>query len=186
MRTETIPNVGVVQFNYSAVTNITKGYVQGFEIAGQKFFDFLPGPLSGLGIAANFTRADSDAGTLASGNIGSQTLFKVPLINLSRNSYNLIALYDKYGLNVRVAYNWRDKFLDSISETGAATLPIYFKAYGSLDASIGYQINRNFSVTIDGQNLTDSVNKSYQGDPRLLRNYQINDRRVSLRLQVRL
>lgn len=185
LRTETIPNVGVVQFNVAAVTNITKGYVQGFEIAGQKFFDFLPGPLSGLGIAANFTLADSDAGTLASGNIGSQTLFKVPLINLSRNSYNLIALYDKYGVNVRVAYNWRDKFLDSISETGAATLPIYFKAYGSLDASIGYQINRNFSITIDGQNLTDSVNKSYQGDPRLLRNYQINDRRVSARVQVR-
>lgn len=185
LRTEDVPNVGVVQFNVSAVTNITKGYVQGFEIAGQKFFDFLPGPLSGLGIAANYTLADSDAGTIASGNIGSQTVFKVPLINLSRNSYNLIALYDKYGLNMRVAYNWRDKFLDSISENGAATLPIYFKAYGSLDASISYQLNRHASITLDGQNLTDSVNKSYQGQENLLRNYQINDRRISLRFQVR-
>lgn len=185
LRTETIPNVGVVQFNVSAVTNITKGYVQGFELAGQKFFDFLPGPFSGLGVAANFTYADSNAGTLASGNIGSQTFFKVPLINLSKTSYNLIGLYDKYGLNMRVAYNWRSKFLDSISENGAENLPIYFKSYGSLDASIGYQVNEHTSVTLDGQNLTDSINKSYQGDPRLLRNYQINDRRVSLRLQVR-
>ena len=186
LQNQTIPGVGVVQFNVGAVTNVTKGYVQGFEIAGQKFFDFLPGPLSGLGVSANYTLADSDAGTLASGNIGSQTTFKVPLINLSRNSYNLIALYDKYGVNVRVAYNWRDHFLDSITETGAATLPIYFKSYGSLDSSISYQLNRNASITLDGQNLTDSINKSYQGDPNLLRNYQINDRRISLRLQLRL
>lgn len=185
LRTETIPNVGVVQFNVSAVTNITEGYVQGFEVSGQKFFDFLPGALSGLGVAANFTLADSNAGTLASGNIGSQTQFKVPLINLSRKSYNLIGLYDKYGWNVRVAYNWRSKFLDSISENGAENLPIYFKSYGSLDASVSYQVTDHTSITLDGQNLTDSVNKSYQGQPNLLRNYQINDRRVSLRMQVR-
>ncbi|MGH1560882.1 TonB-dependent receptor domain-containing protein [Caulobacter segnis] len=113
------------------------------------------------------------------------TQFKVPLINLSRTSYNLIGLYDKYGWNVRVAYNWRSKFLDSISENGAENLPIYFKSYGSLDASISYQVNEHASITLDGQNLTDSVNKSYQGQPNLLRNYQINDRRVSLRAQVR-
>ncbi|TPG49399.1 TonB-dependent receptor [Sphingomonas glacialis] len=185
LQTQNIAGVGAVQFNVSAVTNVTKGFVQGFEVAGQKFFDFLPGPLSGFGVAANFTLADSDAGTLASGNVGSQTQFKVPLINLSRTSYNLIALYDKYGVTARVAYNWRSKYLDSVSENGAATLPIYFKAYGSLDASIGYQLNRWASITLDGQNLSDSVAKSYQGDPNLLRNYQINDRRVSVRLQVR-
>jgi TonB-dependent receptor len=183
-RTETIPNVGVVQFNVSAVTNVTKGHVQGFEVGGQKFFDFLPGAFSGLGVQANYTRADSDAGTIASGTIGGAA-FKVPLINLSRDSYNLVALYDKYGLNVRVAYNWRSKYLDSINETGAQTLPIYFKPYGSLDASISYDFNKHVTVSIDGQNLTDTVNYSYQGQPIYLRNYQINDRRYSARLSVR-
>lgn len=178
-----IAGVGTVQFNVSAVVNTPKGSVQGFEIGGQKFFDFLPGPLSGLGISANYTFADSDAGTVASGSLGSQTQFAVPLINLSRNSYNLIALYDKYGINARVAYNWRDKYLDSISEVGAASLPIYFKAYGTLDASLSYDITKQFSVTVDGQNLLDTVNKSYQGEPRYLRNYQINDRRFSVRLR---
>ncbi len=183
LTTRDIANVGTVQFNVSAVVNTPRGSVQGFEIGGQKFFDFLPGALSGLGISANYTFADSDAGTVASGSIGSQTQFAVPLINLSRNSYNLIALYDKYGINARVAYNWRDKYLDSISEVGAESLPIYFKSYGTLDASISYDITKQFSITLDGQNLLDTVNKSYQGEPRYLRNYQINDRRFSVRLR---
>ena len=183
-RTEDVPNVGVVQFDYSAITNVTEGSVKGFEIGGQKFFDFLPGPLSGLGIAANYTLADSDAGILASTSIGSATQVTVPLINLSKNSYNLMVLYDKYGWNGRIAYNWRDKYLDSTTEVGAASLPVYFKAYGSLDASISYDINPHVSITIDGQNLTNTVQRSYFSKEIYLRNYQMNDRRVSARLRL--
>jgi len=185
LRTENIPNVGVVQFNVSAVTNVTKGYVRGFEVGGQKFFDFLPGPLAGLGIAANFTLADSNAGTIASGNIGSQVQFKVPLINLSRYSYNLMGLYAYGKWNARVAYNWRSKYLDSTTEVGAETLPIYFKSYGVIDASITYDLTKNISITLDGQNLNDAVNYSYQAEPRFYRNYQINDRRLSGRVRIR-
>lgn len=177
LQTQTVPTVGAVQFNVSSVTNIATGDVKGFEIAGQKFFDFLPGALSGFGVSANYTLADSAT--------SAQLLGKsIPLINLSRNSYNLIALYDKYGINARVAYNWRDKFLNSISENGAANIPIYFKSYGSLDASISYDFTKRVSVTLDGQNLTDTVNYSYQGKEQYLRNYQINDRRISVRLRV--
>ncbi|MDB6011433.1 MAG: TonB-dependent receptor [Gammaproteobacteria bacterium] len=183
--TRNIPNVGEVLFNVNAFTNVTSGYVRGFEIGAQKFFDFLPGPLAGLGTAANFTRADSNAGTAAVGTIGSQTQLAVPLINLSRNSYNLMALYDYHGWNARLAYNWRDKYLDSVSETGAATLPIYFKAYGVIDASVSYDFDHHVALTLDGQNLTDAVTYSYQGEPRYLRNYQIDDRRVSLRVRWR-
>jgi TonB-dependent receptor len=182
LTTENVPEVGVVQFNVSALTNVTRGSVKGFEIGGQKFFDFLPGALSGLGIGANYTLADSDAGVLAASTIGgAQT--KVPLINLSKNSYNLMLMYDKYGWSGRIAYNWRDKYLDSVSEVGVVSLPIYFQAYGSLDASVGYDINEHISVTLDGQNLTDTIQKSYQGQEIYLRNYQMNDRRVSLRVR---
>jgi len=184
-RTQAIQGVGVVQFDVNAITNVSDGYVRGFETGGQTFFDFLPGPFAGIGVAANFTRADSNAGTVAAGTIGSPTQLKVPLINLSRNSYNLMALYDYGGWNIRVAYNWRDRYLDSINETGAETLPIYFKAYGVIDASITYDFDKHFSMTLDGQNLNDAVNYSYQGEPRFLRNYQINDRRFSLRMRWR-
>jgi iron complex outermembrane recepter protein len=183
IKDQQVANVGVVRFDVSAVTNVTQGYVRGFEVGGQTFFNFLPGPLAGLGVAANYTLADSNAGTVAAGSIGAQTQMAVPLINLSRNSYNIMGLYSRAGWNVRVAYNWRDKYLDSVDETGAATLPIYFKAYGVVDASVSYDFSRHIAVTLDGQNLTDTVNYSYQGDPRYLRNYQINDRRYSLRLR---
>jgi iron complex outermembrane receptor protein len=185
VRTEDIPDVGVVQFNYNAATNVTEGYVRGFEIGGQTFFNSLPGALSGLGVAANYTLADSNAGTVASGNIGAQTTFAVPLMNLSRRSYNVMALYDHAGWNARIAYNWRDKYLNDIAENGAENLPIYFKAFGVIDASVSYDFNDHFSVTVDGQNLNDAVNYSYQGEPRFLRNYQINDRRFSVRMRWR-
>jgi TonB-dependent receptor len=183
-RTETLPNVGVVQFDYTSVTNVEKGSVKGFEIGGQKFFDFLPGPLSGLGVAANYTLANSDAGVIASTSIDGTTEARVPLINLSKHSYNLMLLYDKNGWNGRIAYNWRDKYLDSISEVGTASLPIYFKAYGSLDASVSYDFNPHVSLTLDAQNLTNTIQQSYQVESKYLRNYQMNDRRVSARLRV--
>ncbi|WAC49447.1 TonB-dependent receptor [Asticcacaulis sp. SL142] len=182
--TETIPGVGVVRFNGSELTNVTSGYVEGFEISGQKFFDFLPGAWSGLGIAANYTLADSNAGTIASTTVGG-TPFAVPLEDLSKDSYNLMLLYDKYGWNARVAYNWRSTYLDTVSETGAVSLPVYFKAYGSLDASVSYDLNDHVSFTIDGQNLTDTVQKTFFAREILRRNYQINDRRVSARIRLK-
>jgi iron complex outermembrane recepter protein len=182
--TETVENVGVVQFDGTAVTNVDEGYVKGFEVAGQKFFDFLPGALSGLGVAANYTLADSNTGTLASTTVGGAQ-FEVPLIGLSRESYNLMLLYDKYGWNARVAYNWRSKFLDSVSETGAVSLPVYQKSYGSVDASVSYDLNEHVSLTIDGQNLTNSVTKTYFGQQIFRRNYQINDRRLSARVRLK-
>ncbi|MGZ3306643.1 MAG: TonB-dependent receptor domain-containing protein, partial [Asticcacaulis sp.] len=182
--TETVPTVGVVRFDGSAVSNVDSGYVKGFEIAGQKFFDFLPGAFSGLGAAANYTLADSDTGQLAASTIGG-ALSKVPLLGLSRESYNLILLYDKYGWNARIAYNWRSKFVDSVTEIGASSLPVYQKSYGSVDASVSYDLNDHVSFTVDGQNLTDSVTKTYFGQQIFHRNYQINDRRISARVRLK-
>ena len=34
--------------------------LKGFEVAYQQFYDFLPGPLSGLGVQANYTYIDAD------------------------------------------------------------------------------------------------------------------------------
>lgn len=182
--TETVEGLGVVRFDGTAVTNVVSGYVKGYEISGQKFFDFLPGALSGLGIGANYTLADSNAGTVASQTIGGAP-YAVPLVGLSKYSYNVMVLYDKYGWNGRIAYNWRSDYLDSVNENGIVSVPVYANAYGSLDASVSYDLNDHVSFTIDGQNLTDSVQKSYQGREILLRNYQINDRRLSARVRLK-
>jgi iron complex outermembrane recepter protein len=183
---EDIEGVGRVRFNVERFVNEASGYVRGFEVGGQKFFDFLPGALSGLGIQANFTYADSDAGQQAAGDINSVTQIEVPLVNLSKYSWNLVGLYDKGGINLRLAYNWRGKYLQGTSNTGTQNLPIFGDSIGFLDASATFDVTPNFALTVDGQNLLDTKTKTYQIFSNRPRDYQINDRRVSIRARVKL
>jgi iron complex outermembrane recepter protein len=182
---QTIDGLGTIRFNVERFLNQAEGYVRGFEVGGQKFFDFLPAPFDGLGLQANYTFADSDAGQQAAGDINSTTQVDVGLINLSKHSFNLIGLYDKNGLNMRVAYNWRGKYLQGTNNTGTQNLPIFGDSIGFLDASISYDVTKNFALTLDGQNLLDTTTKTYQIFANRPRDYQINDRRVSIRGRVR-
>jgi TonB-dependent receptor len=184
-QTRDIPDLGPVRFNVATLINVSKGYAQGFELGGQKFFDFLPAPFDGLGIQANYTYVDSDAGLLAAGDINSASQIKVPLVGLSKNSYNLIGLYSKAGLDIRVAYNWRDDYLQGTNNTGTQNLPIFGAPRGYLDASISLDVTKNFSITVDGQNLLDTPFKTYQIFDDRPRDYGINDRRFSIRARVR-
>jgi TonB-dependent receptor len=86
-------------------------------------------------------------------------------------SANLIAFYDKDGMSLRFAYNWRDDFFggngqdqgavyDSKGRTIGAN-PSYTAAYGQLDMSASYEVNDNLTLFMDGLNVTDSYNRGY-------------------------
>src|SRR3546814_273317 len=40
--------------------NVGRAKLQGIEVSGQNFFDFLPGALNGIGVMGSFTYADSE------------------------------------------------------------------------------------------------------------------------------
>ncbi|MBB5712551.1 TonB-dependent receptor [Sphingomonas xinjiangensis] len=179
-----VPGQGAVTFQNTGRLNGTNGSVKGFEIGGNTFFDFLPGALSGFGVQANLTYADSDApgsgGTLQDGESVS-----TPLQGLSKWSYNLIGMYEKYGFTARAAYNWRDDYLETVAGNGTGGVPIYRKAYGQLDASISYDFSPKVSLTIDAVNLLRQRQESYQNvetNPRFIR---LEDRRVGLTFRIR-
>ncbi|MFZ2995831.1 TonB-dependent receptor [Sphingobium sp.] len=183
--TQNVEGLGNVEFNVTSIVNVSKGGVKGFEIGGQRFFDFLPGWLSGFGVQANYTFADSNAGVVAQGTVGSTNLVEVPLIGLSKHSYNLIALYDKGGINLRLAYNWRGKYLLTTTGVGTQTLPEFVRPYGVLDASASYDITQNLSFTIDASNITNTTYRSYLGAPNNPRDFKYDDRRLSARVRMR-
>ena len=79
------------------------------------------------------------------------------------DSSNLVGIFENEKWNVRAAYNWRDKFLASTFD-GAGPNPQYVEAYGQLDLSIGYNINKNLSVQFEGINLTDEANRQNHGE----------------------
>lgn len=125
--------------------------INGLEIGGQYAFDFLPKPFDGFGVLANYTY-QKDEGFKGTNLLTGEIL---PFPGLSRKSYNVSLYYENDKFSARASYNWRDQWL--ITAAGRGSLPEFNEAYGSLDASASYNINDNFTVFLEGVNLTDEV-----------------------------
>ena len=159
--------------------NAARASIRGLELGGQRFFDFLPGWMNGFGIQANYTFVDSRMPSALSGGT-------LPLQNLSRHSANLVGLYESGPLSARLAYNWRDKFHSNVvSVVGVGALPVYTKAYGWLDASFGYQLNRHVSLALEATNLLRTRRTAYYGVETRPQSVWMNDRQLSLALTIR-
>ncbi len=168
-------NFSGVDYDIGTSVNLGKGTVKGFETGYTQFFDFLPGLWSGLGLQANYTHVDSKV---------EQSPGKfIPLPKLSKDSYNVIALYEKGPVQARIAYNWRSAYLDQINGSGVFGFNQFAAPYSSLDASASYRINSVFTVSVDGVNLTNSMYHTYVGKKSGGLLWQLNDRRYSISLK---
>ena len=133
------------------------GEIKGFELSAQQLFAFLSSPFDGLGVQANytFTDAEDEEGREIGGT--------------SKKVYNLIAFYEKRGFGIRLAYNFRDSFLDSPDRGETIGLPDGSTIRGGrwtddnkrLDLSAFYEINKNLMITVEAVNLTQEANRSY-------------------------
>jgi TonB-dependent receptor len=194
-------------FTVTGPVNGAKGFARGFEIAHQQYYDFVPDWLRGIGTQASWTYVSSrrtlnkpvyDAwcqGSDASSNYnlyinGCDTDGRVfgntPLQGLSRHTINLALMYDQHGLSMRMAYNWRSRYLLGVNQWGsrgnnglntnpdaaadkylipttvndqAFGLPLYQAPYGQLDASIFYDFTDKFRVGLEATNLTNSYTR---------------------------
>jgi TonB-dependent receptor len=175
--------------------NMDKGVIQGFEVGYTQFFDSLPGWMSGFGVTGNFTFVDSSGGVNTATDPYSNTTVtgvKLPLEGLSRRSYNIAGIYEKGPISIRLAYNWRSRYLLTTSDA-ATHLPTWADDYGQLDGSAFYRFDEHWQLGIQANNLTDSTTKVLMGptsyadgevDTRLYtRGWFLNDRRYSLVLR---
>ncbi|MCC5095206.1 TonB-dependent receptor [Xanthomonas sp. NCPPB 2922] len=161
------------------------GKIRGAELGYTQFFDFLPGWLSGFGLQTNYTYVDSEAPSPTATDTNGQSL-TVPLEGLSKNSYNAILSYETARFQGRVAYNWRSDWLVTTAGNGTENLPVYNKGFGQLDASLRFNINDVWSISLDGVNLLDTRRESYLGTESRYRDFVINDRRYGLTLRASL
>jgi len=147
-----------IDFDMVTLENGSKGKIKGFELAYQQFYDFLPKPLDGLGFSANLTYIDSSGGRNGTdapsdpNQVAGSTDLSLPLEGLSKWAYNLTLMYSKYGVDARLAYNWRSKYLLT---TSAANInrPVWSEDYGQLDGSIFYDVTKNIKLGVQGTNL---------------------------------
>ncbi|WP_379920673.1 TonB-dependent receptor [Erythrobacter sp. R86502] len=170
------------------------GKIKGFELAYQQTYDFLPKPLDGLGVAANYTYIESeglpnsflntgepvDQSTVPPGNL--------PLEQLSKHNVNATVFYEKGPISVRAAYNWRSRFLLTPADVIFPFYSIFNESTGQLDGSIFFNLNKNVRVGVQGVNLLNEVTRTtqaYTGDPSVLapRSFFMNDRRFSFILR---
>ena len=131
-------------FRTSLPQNNREAKLYGAELAVQHFFGE-----TGFGVQANYTLVRGDIGF---DNNGSPDDSQFALTGLS-DTANLVFIYDKDGLTARVAYNWRDKYLNRINYRGSNN-PTYVENYAQIDANVSYAINEQLTVFVEGINLT--------------------------------
>jgi TonB-dependent receptor len=148
---------GGVTYQVSRPRNSLPADIHGIEVSYQQFYAGLPGWLAGLGLQANATLVASRTPNLAGGG-------NVPLSNLSRKSANVVGIYDRGPLALRVAWNWRDRYLSGVTQVvGVGALPNYVQGYGWLDASLAWRIDPRVTLRLEGGNLTDTIRRSNWG-----------------------
>ena len=86
----------------------------------------------------------------------------LPLAQLSKHTFNIQPFYEKGPFSIRVAYNWRSKFLLTESDVIFPYFPIYNDKTGTLDASAFYTITPTLKIGVQAQNLTNEVTKTLQ------------------------
>ena len=166
-----------VPYHVSRLQNSEPADIRGAEFGYQQFYDFLPDWLRGLGMQANYTLVNSDTPNSTLG-------ARVPLEGLSRNSANLVGMYERGPWSTRLAYNWRDRFLTGVTTLGTVGTPIYNAPIGWLDATVAYRVG-NVSLAIEGLNLLRTRVTSYIGVPSLPQNVVLDDRQFAATVSVR-
>ncbi|HEY3756607.1 MAG TPA: TonB-dependent receptor [Opitutaceae bacterium] len=122
------------------------GELSGAEATFTKFFDFLPGALKGIGIQANYTYITGHTQDPLTG-------VNTPLAQVSRSNYNLVGIYEYGPVSLRLAYNWRDRYIDSFNQPGIQPTTVWVQPLDRLDFSASYQVTKNLAFTIDATNL---------------------------------
>lgn len=125
--------------------------VAGLEFNYQQQFGFLPSPFNGMLVSFNYTVVDSEA------RFGERD---IPLPKQSDNIAGFVLGYEKYGLDLRLAASYRDRYLDDVVEEG---LDRYADTHTQWDLTAKYHTNDNWTVYAELINLTDEPAYYYAG-----------------------
>ena len=153
---------------FRADTNVQDASMEGFELAYQQTFDFLPEPFNALGAQATYTYVDA-SDVIEPENITRRTPFAdgLSLAGVSEDTVNLTAFYENDTISARLAWNWRSDYLITPRDDIFPYSPIVHESTGQLDGSFFYNFNNfygveNFKVGLMMVNLLDEVIKTSQ------------------------
>lgn len=137
-----------VTFDEQLPWNTQGGYVDGVEVDYTQAFTFLPSFWSGFGTQINATYASGIEDADLEDNIPSHEFQ-----NLSKWTLNASLFYDRGPLDVRLAYNYRGRYLFEPNVRGLGNTSAYGDPFSTLDFEASYAVNKVLSVFVEGNNL---------------------------------
>jgi len=152
-------------YRFSGLVNGGSGRLYGLEAAAQLQLEpwtdslGLPEFLGGFGVSANLTLNDSKVSLPGR---------KLRLPGTSDFVYNIGGYYEKYGLSLRLQYQNRSKWLDTVGSLadGGDT---YWDSDDELDFSARYAVTKNFEIYFDASNLLNHPGRRFSHPGSLLR-----------------
>lgn len=171
---DTLDVAGMDRSGYmqTAIGNAGDGELNGFEIAYVATAEQLvssmgiPEWMSGFGINMSATWTDSEVDLPSIGGVPAR---QISVLGTSDEVYNIQGTYEKYGLTVRLAYQYRTPWGQSVGTyrvINEATYAvdngdIFWDTDDELDLSIRYQLNTGLEIFMDAVNLTNRGARRY-------------------------
>ena len=145
-------------------TNGSSAHLYGFEIAYQQHLAFLPGPLRGFGISANYGYTASTADNVPGRSDNPRLQRQAP------NAWNVSPTYDRGRFSSRLGISHNDANIWSYGFQDGAPLgktgpngDTYIYAHTQVDAQGSFRMYRGLEVIVSGLNLTNEAFGFYNG-----------------------
>jgi TonB-dependent receptor len=132
-------------FTVTLPSNGETARVNGFELSALHTFGS-----TGFGIMANATFVDSDA------DLNVADITQTFAVTGLSDSLNAVGFYEKGPYQIRLAYNQRDAFLQSLTQKNGDGVT-FVDDYYQWDISGSYDFSRSLSFFFEGLNLTEEV-----------------------------
>lgn len=158
-------NIGGSDYLVTQAKNLNNASLLGFEAGINKRFNFLPGFWSGFGVEANYTFIDSKV-EVPRGVGAKQIWDKTSLPNQSKHLFNAILFYEKKGVMIRLAGNYRGASVETINQQLGPDFYIWTASNFTIDASATVGITPKIKAFIELNNLSNAPVQMYMGDKR--------------------
>ena len=174
--------VGLASCQISQAANAGSAHIAGLELSFEQRFTYLPGPLRGLGLLANYSYATSQANNVNPGLRNDKPV----LLRQAPNTWNILPSYDLGRLSVSAgfAYNGANIYAYNYTACGGAPLDssgncptetatpgglygpsgdVYLYPHLEIDAQADVYMGKGLTFLFSGLNLNNEVFGFYQG-----------------------
>ena len=158
-----IPISGDYEYEISKPINAYDANLYGVEVAYQRDFSFIAPALKCLGFYGNYTYTANKTKNHHFEHRVLEEGEEIDMIGSPEHTANASLFFEKWGLNLRLSYNFASAFVDEMGEV--AQLDRYYDKVNYLDLNASYTFGQRFKTTIyaDVTNLLNQPLRYYQG-----------------------